>query len=145
MTLYCSREQVDHSRMSRKMSDGVSTRTLSLAELPAKSHFDQVHQASGFGAFELSQNPVLRVVQRWLFSDHPPITLENYSAYPIARALPHSEPKPELQHRSGFGSGHAHCLDLHRRDTLRRDAAPSYPNKLLSGAAPRSGTCKCPP
>jgi hypothetical protein len=25
-------------------------------EVPVKSHFDQVHQASGFGAFELSQN-----------------------------------------------------------------------------------------
>jgi hypothetical protein len=25
---------------------------------PVKSGFDQVHQASGFGAFELSQNPV---------------------------------------------------------------------------------------
>ena len=42
MTLYCSREQVDHSRMSRKMSDGVSTRTLSLAELPEKSGFRQL-------------------------------------------------------------------------------------------------------
>jgi hypothetical protein len=41
MTLYCSREQVDHSRMSRKMSDGGSTRTLCLAELPEKWGYRQ--------------------------------------------------------------------------------------------------------
>jgi hypothetical protein len=32
-------------------------------ELPLKSGFDQVHQASGFGAFELSQNPVFEDVR----------------------------------------------------------------------------------
>src|SRR5260370_32069365 len=63
MTLYCSREQVDHSRMSRKMSDGVSTRTLSLAELPAKSAFDQVRFRPSGGPGEVGENPVLRQVR----------------------------------------------------------------------------------
>ena len=40
--------------MSRKMSDGVSTRTLSRAELPEKSHYRQVR----FGAGQVAENPV---------------------------------------------------------------------------------------
>jgi hypothetical protein len=32
-------------------------------ELPEMSSFDQVHQASGFGAFELSQNTVFRQLE----------------------------------------------------------------------------------
>jgi hypothetical protein len=44
------------SATARHLLEPVAARKLSV--VPLKSGFDQVHQASGFGPFELSQNPV---------------------------------------------------------------------------------------